>query len=54
MGLIMLILIRTVPMAHALNRAMPAEQMAQFAAVAHVTRESPQRAAQPRRPILER
>ena len=32
MGLIMLILIGTVPTAYALNRAMPASQMAQFAA----------------------
>jgi PiT family inorganic phosphate transporter len=40
MGLIMLILVGTVPMAYALNRAMPADQMTQFAAVAQVTRES--------------
>ncbi|HVW65046.1 MAG TPA: inorganic phosphate transporter [Nitrosospira sp.] len=40
MGLIMLILIGTVPMAYALNRAMPADQMTQFAAVSHVTHES--------------
>ena len=32
MGLIMLILVGTVPIAYALNRAMPAEQTAQFAA----------------------
>jgi len=31
MGLIMLILVGTVPLAYALNRAMPAEQVAQFA-----------------------
>ena len=37
MGLIMLILVGTVPMAYALNRAMPAEQSTQFAAVAQVT-----------------
>ncbi len=45
MGLIMLILIGTVPMAYALNRAMPAEQMTQFAAIAHVTQASLQKAA---------
>ncbi|UVL07910.1 inorganic phosphate transporter [Pseudomonas rhodesiae] len=37
MGLIMLILVGTLPMAYALNRAMPAEQSLQFAAVAEVT-----------------
>jgi PiT family inorganic phosphate transporter len=40
MGLIMLILIGTVPMAYALNRAMPAEQMTQFVAMAQVTQAS--------------
>ncbi|WP_347989323.1 inorganic phosphate transporter [Methylomonas sp. AM2-LC] len=40
MGLIMLILVGTVPMAYALNRAMPIDHMTQFAAVAHVTQES--------------
>ena len=40
MGLIMLILVGTVPMAYALNRAMPVDQVTQFAAVAHVTHES--------------
>jgi PiT family inorganic phosphate transporter len=40
MGLIMLILIGTVPLAYALNRAMPADQMTQFIAVAQVTQES--------------
>ena len=40
MGLIMLILVGTVPMAYALNRAMPVDMMTQFAAVAHVTQES--------------
>lgn len=40
MGLIMLILIGTVPLAYALNRAMPADQMTQFVAVARVTQES--------------
>ena len=40
MGLIMLILIGTVPMAYALNRAMPADQMTQFVAMAQVTQAS--------------
>src|ERR1700746_1063028 len=40
MGLIMLILIGTVPMAYALNRAMPVDQMTQFVAVAQVTQQS--------------
>ena len=40
MGLIMLILIGTVPMAYALNRAMPADQMTQFVAMAQVTQQS--------------
>lgn len=40
MGLIMLILVGTVPMAYALNRAMPVDQMTQFVAVAQVTQQS--------------
>ena len=40
MGLIMLILIGTVPMAYALNRAMPVEQMTQFVAITQVTQQS--------------
>jgi PiT family inorganic phosphate transporter len=40
MGLIMLILIGTVPMAYALNRAMPTQQMAPFMAVATSTSQS--------------
>src|ERR1700686_1591173 len=40
MGLIMLILVGTVPLTYALNRAMPAEQVAQFAAMARVTHDS--------------
>lgn len=40
MGLIMLILVGTVPMAYALNRSMPADQVAQFVAVAQVTQTS--------------
>jgi len=45
MGLIMLILVGTVPMAYALNRAMPVDQMTQFVAVAQVTQASLQKAA---------
>ena len=45
MGLIMLILVGTVPMAYALNRAMPADQAVQFAAVAEVTQISLQNIA---------
>src|SRR5215475_12188844 len=45
MGLIMLILIGTVPMAYALNRAMPADEMTRFAAVAQVTQASLAKAA---------
>ncbi len=40
MGLIMLILVGTVPMAYALNRAMPVDQMTRFAAVTEVTKQS--------------
>ncbi|MDB5804958.1 MAG: phosphate transporter [Betaproteobacteria bacterium] len=40
MGLIMLILVGTVPMAYALNRAMPAEEMTRFIALAQVTQQS--------------
>ena len=40
MGLIMLILIGTVPMAYALNRAMPTAQMTPFVAMATVTQQS--------------
>jgi PiT family inorganic phosphate transporter len=40
MGLIMLILVGTVPIAYALNRAIPDEQMTQFVAVARVTQQS--------------
>src|SRR5436190_4006321 len=45
MGLIMLILVGTVPMAYALNRAMPVDQVVQFAAVAQVTQASLVKAA---------
>ena len=40
MGLIMLILVGTVPMAYALNRALPVEQVTQFVAVSQVTQQS--------------
>jgi PiT family inorganic phosphate transporter len=40
MGLIMLILVGTVPMAYALNRAMPADQMIPFVAMAQATQRS--------------
>lgn len=40
MGLIMLILIGTVPTAYALNRAMPDDAITQFLAIAHVTQDS--------------
>jgi len=40
MGLIMLILVGTVPVAYALNRAMPATEVASYVALAQVTSES--------------
>ncbi len=40
MGLIMLILVGTVPMAYALNRSMPVDHVTQFVAVAQVTQQS--------------
>ena len=40
MGLIMLILVGTVPMAYALNRAMPTAEMTSFVAVAQATQQS--------------
>jgi inorganic phosphate transporter, PiT family len=45
MGLIMLILVGTVPISYALNRAMPVDQMTQFVAVAQVTQQSLAKAA---------
>src|SRR5579863_9087760 len=45
MGLIMLILIGTVPTAYALNRAMPAAQMTPFIAMAHTTEQALQKYA---------
>ena len=47
MGLIMLILVGTVPMAYALNRAMPVEQVTQFMAVSQVTQQALVRQAGP-------
>jgi inorganic phosphate transporter, PiT family len=45
MGLIMLILVGTVPMAYALNRAMPADHMTQFVEVAQATQQALAKAA---------
>jgi PiT family inorganic phosphate transporter len=45
MGLIMLILVGTLPMAYALNKTMPSEQALQFSAVAEVTRQALVRSA---------
>ncbi len=45
MGLIMLILVGTVPTAYALNRAMPVHEIAQFSAVAQATHDSLARTA---------
>ena len=45
MGLIMLILVGTLPMAYALNRTMPAEQSMHFASVAEATQQALQRNA---------
>jgi PiT family inorganic phosphate transporter len=45
MGLIMLILVGTVPISYALNRAMPASETTQFAAVSQVTQQALERAA---------
>ena len=57
MGLIMLILVGTLPMAYALNRTMPADQALQFAVVAEVTQQAllkhaPQPAPANPRPVL--
>lgn len=48
MGLIMLILVGTVPMTYALNRAMPVSHMTQFLAVAESTQQSLAKVAQTR------
>src|ERR1700754_1372650 len=45
MGLIMLILVGTVPMAYALNRAMPADETTRFVAMAQVTQQALSRSA---------
>jgi len=47
MGLIMLILVGTVPMAYALNRAMPAEQTTRFVAVAESAQSALMRTQKP-------
>jgi PiT family inorganic phosphate transporter len=47
MGLIMLILVGTVPISYALNRSMPADETVRFAAIAHVTQESLAKAGGP-------
>ena len=52
MGLIMLILVGTVPMAYALNRALPVDQVTQFVAVAQVTQQSLQKYIPPSAPAL--
>jgi len=45
MGLIMLILVGTAPIAYALNRAMPRDEIVRFEAMTHVTQESLSRLA---------
>jgi PiT family inorganic phosphate transporter len=47
MGLIMLILVGTVPISYALNRSMPADETVRFAALAQATQVALQRALQP-------
>lgn len=51
MGLIMLILVGTVPMAYALNRAMPSDQMVQFVAVAEVAQNALDRSVPATKPL---
>ena len=51
MGLIMLILVGTVPTAYALNRAMPTDQIAQFVAVARATQAALVRGAPEAAPV---
>ncbi|WP_208507796.1 inorganic phosphate transporter [Variovorax paradoxus] len=53
MGLIMLILVGTVPMAYALNRAMPADQTVKFVAVAEVAQGAMQRSLSTSLPALQ-
>ncbi|HEY0201564.1 MAG TPA: inorganic phosphate transporter, partial [Burkholderiaceae bacterium] len=53
MGLIMLILVGTVPMAYALNRSMPTEHTMQFAAVAEVAQTALQRSIPTTLPTLQ-
>ena len=45
MGLIMLILVGTLPMAYALNKTMPTEQAQQFSVIAQSTRQALVRSA---------
>ncbi|MES2247080.1 MAG: inorganic phosphate transporter [Pseudomonadota bacterium] len=53
MGLIMLILVGTVPMAYALNRAMPANETVKFVAVAEMAQNALNRKAPTALPALE-
>jgi PiT family inorganic phosphate transporter len=53
MGLIMLILVGTVPMAYALNRAMPANETVKFAAVAEMAQNALNRSVPTSLPALE-
>lgn len=53
MGLIMLILVGTVPMAYALNRAMPPQQVVQFIAVSELAQNAMRRAAPGDAPVLQ-
>jgi PiT family inorganic phosphate transporter len=53
MGLIMLILVGTVPMAYALNRALPVEQTMQFVAVAEAAQGALQRRAPATLPAVQ-
>ncbi|MDQ0033371.1 PiT family inorganic phosphate transporter [Variovorax boronicumulans] len=53
MGLIMLILVGTVPMAYALNRTMPANETVKFVAVAEMTQNALNRSAPTSLPALE-
>jgi PiT family inorganic phosphate transporter len=53
MGLIMLILVGTVPMAYALNRAMPADETIRFVAVAEMAQNALNRSAPTSLPALQ-
>lgn len=54
MGLIMLILVGTVPLSYGLNRALPASEMGKFVLVAQATRQSLQQAAPAAAPLEPR